>query len=201
MKSQSGVNLLLVDDQPSNLLALESMLSDLGHSIVKAASGREALRHLLKKDFAVILLDARMPEIDGFETARLIRERERSRLTPIIFITAALRTEEMVFKGYSVGAVDYLIKPVVPEILRSKVRVFVELATMRQKLEAEITERKRAEEEARQSERGSPKSFTPALSPSASALLRRDASSTQTMPFYGRWAIGGKKPSVEPRLS
>jgi two-component system sensor histidine kinase UhpB len=163
METQSRINLLVVDDQPSNLLALESMLSDLGHSIVKAASGREALRHLLKKDFAVILLDARMPELDGFETARLIRQRERSRFTPIIFITAALMAEEMVFKGYSVGAVDYLIKPVVPEILRGKVRVFVELATMRQKLEAEIIERKRAEEEVRQSEEKFSKIFHSSL--------------------------------------
>jgi PAS domain S-box-containing protein len=121
------VNILLVDDQPNNLIALEAMLADLDVNPVRAESGTEALRRLLDQDFAVILLDVQMPGLDGFETANLIRKREKSRHTPIIFVTALSRNESNVFQGYSVGAVDYLFKPIVPEILRSKVQVFVEL--------------------------------------------------------------------------
>ncbi|MDQ3623708.1 MAG: response regulator [Verrucomicrobiota bacterium] len=143
------LDILLVDDQPENLLALEAILGELGHNLIRAGSGREALRHLLARDAALILLDVYMPGMDGFETARLIRERERSHAIPIIFLTAAMNTEEMVFKGYSAGAVDYLIKPLVPEILRAKVAVFLELAAARQTLEEEIAERRRAEETAR----------------------------------------------------
>jgi signal transduction histidine kinase len=120
--------ILLVDDEPANLAALEAVLSDLGGSLVRARSGREALRCLLKQDFAVILLDVRMPDMDGFETARLIRERQRSTYTPIIFLTAAHRDETHVARGYSLGGVDYILKPFEPEILRSKVAVFIELA-------------------------------------------------------------------------
>lgn len=121
------VNILMVDDQPNNLIALDAMLGDMGENLVKAESGVKALRALLELDFAVILLDVQMPEMDGFETARLIREREKSKDTPIIFLTAQGPNERNVFKGYSLGAVDYLFKPIVPEILRSKVAVFVEL--------------------------------------------------------------------------
>jgi PAS domain S-box-containing protein len=121
------VSILLVDDQPNNLLALESILAETGQNLVKAHSGRAALRHLLEEDFAVILLDVQMPEMDGFETATLIREREKSRDTPIIFLTALSRSETNVFRGYELGAVDYIFKPFHPEILRSKVNVFVEL--------------------------------------------------------------------------
>jgi hypothetical protein len=145
------LNILLVDDQPENLLALEAVLEGLGHNLVRAASGRAALRHLLQQDFAVILLDIAMPDLDGFETARLIRERERTRATPILFLTAAYKTEEMVARGYAVGAVDYLLKPFVPEILRAKVSVFLELAAARQQLEEEIQQRQRAEAALRQS--------------------------------------------------
>jgi CheY-like chemotaxis protein len=123
----SAANILLVDDEPKSLYALQELLSTLGENLLTAASGEEALRHALKNDFAVILLDVRMPGIDGFETARLIRNRERSRLTPIIFLTAAADEMTSMFRGYEVGAVDYLMKPVVPEILKSKVSVFVEL--------------------------------------------------------------------------
>jgi signal transduction histidine kinase len=123
----SAANILLVDDEPKSLYALQELLSTLGENLLTAASGEEALRHALKNDFAVILLDVRMPGIDGFETARLIRSRERSRLTPIIFLTAAADEMGSMFRGYEVGAVDYLQKPVVPEILKSKVAVFVEL--------------------------------------------------------------------------
>jgi signal transduction histidine kinase len=122
------VNILLVDDQPANLVALEAMLQGLGQNLVRAESGREALKHLLTQDFAVILLDVKMPEMDGFETAALIRQRDRSRHTPILFLTAADTTQTQAVRGYAVGAVDYLVKPVVPEFVRSKVSVFVELA-------------------------------------------------------------------------
>jgi len=119
--------ILLVDDEPKSLFALQELLSTLGQNLMIAQSGEEALRLALKNDFAVILLDVRMPGIDGFETARLIRNRERSRLTPIIFLTAAADEMSSMFRGYEVGAVDYLQKPVVPEILKAKVAVFVEL--------------------------------------------------------------------------
>jgi signal transduction histidine kinase len=119
--------ILLVDDEPKSLFALQELLSGLGQNLMIAQSGEEALRLALKNDFAVILLDVRMPGIDGFETARLIRGRERSRLTPIIFLTAEADQMNQVFRGYEVGAVDYLQKPVIPEILKSKVSVFVDL--------------------------------------------------------------------------
>lgn len=141
------VNILLVDDQPANLIALEAMLQGLGQNLVKAASGREALKQVLAQDFAVILLDVKMPEMDGFEAAALIRERERSRLTPILFLTAADRSQTQAVRGYAVGAVDYLIKPVIPEIVRSKVAVFVELAKKNEQLVRQA-ERLRVSEQA-----------------------------------------------------
>ncbi len=122
------VNILLVDDQPANLIALEAMLQGLGQNLILAESGREALKCLLTQEFAVILLDVKMPEMDGFETATLIRERDKSRHTPILFLTAADKSQNLAVRGYAVGAVDYLVKPVVPEFVRSKVAVFVELA-------------------------------------------------------------------------
>lgn len=134
------VNILLVDDQPNNLLALESILAEPGKTLVRAESGKQALRHLLEMEFAVVLLDVQMPEMDGFETATLIRERERSRDTPIIFLTALSRSETNVFRGYELGAVDYIFKPFHPEILRSKVNVFVELFRRREELKAQTYE-------------------------------------------------------------
>ena len=122
------VNILLVDDQPANLVALEAMLQGLGQNLIRAESGREALKRLLTHEFAVILLDVKMPEMDGFETAALIRQRDKSRHTPILFLTAADNSQNHAVRGYAVGAVDYLVKPVVPEFVRSKVAVFVELA-------------------------------------------------------------------------
>jgi two-component system, sensor histidine kinase and response regulator len=122
------VNILLVDDQPANLVALEAMLQGLGQNLILAGSGREALKWLLTHEFAVILLDVKMPEMDGFETATLIRQRDKSRHTPILFLTAADASQTQAVRGYAVGAVDYLLKPVVPEFVRSKVAVFVELA-------------------------------------------------------------------------
>ena len=117
------VNVLLVDDQPNSLLALEAVLEGLPLNIVKATSGQEALRRLLQQDFALILMDVKMPGLDGFETATLIRQRARTQNTPIIFLTAFEHDEPQVFKGYSIGAVDYLSKPIVPQVLRSKVSV------------------------------------------------------------------------------
>src|SRR5438094_28350 len=118
---EQEVNILLVDDHPANLLALEAVLAGPGRKLVKAQSGREALRCLLNSDFAVILMDVKMPEMDGFETAALIHQRNRSRHTPIIFLTAFETNEVHMAKGYSLGAVDYLPKPIVAEVLRAKV--------------------------------------------------------------------------------
>jgi PAS domain S-box-containing protein len=121
------VNVLLVDDQEANLLALEATLQPLGQDLVWAGSGNEALHQLLRLDFAVVLLDVQMRGLDGFETARLIRGRERSRHTPIIFLTAAETPDFPAVKAYSLGAVDYLVKPVAPAILRAKVSAFIDL--------------------------------------------------------------------------
>ena len=120
-------NILLVDDRQDKILALEAVISSLGENIVKARSGKEALRHLLTTEFAVILLDVSMPVMDGFETAALIRKRPRSEHTPIIFVTSINNSENHISKGYSLGAVDYMLTPIVPEVLRTKVSVFVEL--------------------------------------------------------------------------
>ena len=144
------VNILLVDDQPANLLALEAMLQGLGQNLVKAESGREALKWLLTHDFAVILLDVKMPDMDGFETAALIRERDKSRDTPIIFLTAADKTHTEAVRGYAVGAVDYLVKPVVPEFVRSKVSVFVELAKKSELLRRQAEQLRLGEQSARE---------------------------------------------------
>ena len=140
MNVEQSVNILLVDDRAENLLALESILGNLGHQLVMAHSGQEALKALLKQDFAVILLDVQMPGIDGFETAELIRGRERSQHTPIIFLTALDRSDARVFKGYSVGAVDFLFKPFMPEVLRSKVAVFVDLFCKTQEIQRHAAE-------------------------------------------------------------
>jgi signal transduction histidine kinase len=119
--------ILVVDDEPKSLYALQELLSSLGQNLMVAQSGEEALKLALRHDFAVILLDVRMPGLDGFETAKLIRGRERSKQTPIIFLTAQADEMNSMFRGYAVGAVDYLMKPVVPEVLKSKVAIFVEL--------------------------------------------------------------------------
>ncbi|MBI4248485.1 MAG: response regulator [Elusimicrobia bacterium] len=127
MDREYSAKILLVDDQPEGLLAIETVLEGLGQNLVKARSGKEALWHLLREEYAVVLLDVQMPDMDGFELAALIRERDKSRRTPIIFMTAAYKSEDQVFRGYELGAVDYILKPIVPEILRSKVSVFVDL--------------------------------------------------------------------------
>ena len=126
------VTILMVDDHPANLLALEAILGGTGYQLVRAQSGAEALKALLRQEFALILMDVSMPDMDGYETAELIRRRESSRYTPIIFITANLKSDTHIVRGYSVGAVDYLFKPFVPEVLLWKVAVFVDLYTKRQ---------------------------------------------------------------------
>jgi PAS domain S-box-containing protein len=131
--AERRMRILLVDDTPENLVSLEAALSGLQEELVLARSGKEALRHLLQDDFAAILLDVRMPEMDGFETAELIRSRPRSRQIPILFLTG-YRNEEHLFRGYELGAVDFLFKPIVPEVLRSKVSVFVQLSRSNAKL-------------------------------------------------------------------
>jgi PAS domain S-box-containing protein len=134
---QMPVEILIVDDRPENLLALEAILEPLGQTIVRAGSGDEALRKLLSHNVAMILLDVQMPGINGFETARLIKSRERTKYIPIIFLTAISKDEEYVFEGYSVGAVDYMAKPFQPDILRSKVNVFVDLYQKQRQLAAQ----------------------------------------------------------------
>ncbi|MET0401366.1 MAG: ATP-binding protein [Cystobacter sp.] len=143
----TSARILAVDDHAPNLLALEATLGDLGE-VVKVQSGDEALLRLLREDFALILLDVQMPGLDGFETARLIKERERSRLIPIVFLTAHNRDAAHVFRGYAQGAVDYVLKPFVPEILRSKVSVFVELFLKEQQLKRQEALLRRREREA-----------------------------------------------------
>ena len=133
-------SILIVDDLPDKLLVFRTLLEDLGHELVCARSGGEALKAVLKSEFAVILLDVNMPDIDGFETADLIRRYKRSAHTPIIFITS-YADEMQTIRGYSLGAVDYILSPVVPEILRSKVKIFVELHVMQRRLRQRVDER------------------------------------------------------------
>jgi PAS domain S-box-containing protein len=125
------INILLVDDRRENLLALEAILSKLGENLVKVRSGGDALKFLLRNEAAVVLLDVEMPKMDGFQTAQLIREREKTRLTPIIFLTATSTSEMQVNHGYSLGGVDYIFKPLVAEVLRAKVATFVEMFKQR----------------------------------------------------------------------
>jgi PAS domain S-box-containing protein len=145
-KSVSKVKILLVDDRADKLLAVEAVLAPLEQNIVKARSGKEALRHLLSEDFAVILLDVSMPGMDGFETATLIRARERSQYTPIIFVTSISNSENNIFQGYSLGAVDYILTPIVPEVLRTKVSVFVELHRQTELIRQQAEQLRLAEE-------------------------------------------------------
>lgn len=146
------VNILIVDDKPSNLIALEEVLSGEGYCLTQAQSGKEALRMVLKEVFALILLDVRMPVMNGFETATLIRQREKTRDIPIIFITADYAGKDHIARGYALKAVDYLIKPFDPDRLRARVALLAELHLKTVQLEennlrlsAEIAERKRAE--------------------------------------------------------
>jgi signal transduction histidine kinase len=136
MSAKSKVNILMVDDEPGKLLSYEVMLGDLGENLIKANSGREALELLLKNDVAVVLTDVSMPRMNGFELADIIRQHPRFQQTPILFISAVLLTDLDRLKAYQVGAVDYISVPIVPELLRAKVSVFVELHRRAQQLEA-----------------------------------------------------------------
>src|SRR5689334_11471382 len=134
--SASGpVNILMVDDQPAKLLSYEVMLEELGENLLKATSGREALEMLLKTDVAVVLMDVSMPELDGFQLAQMIREHPRYQKTAIIFISAIQVEDVDQLRGYDIGAVDYVPVPVVPAVLRAKVRIFVDLYRKTQELE------------------------------------------------------------------
>src|SRR3954469_25306394 len=136
-------NVLLVDDVEANLVALEALLEGMGCELGGAGSGNEALRQLLKREFAVILLDVQMPGMDGFEVARYAREHPATREIPIIFLTAMHSSDENLLRGYGTGAVDFLFKPINPEVLRAKVRVFLELYLGKRRLTDEIQAPKR----------------------------------------------------------
>ena len=133
-KPPPAVSILVVDDDSTKRFALKTVLASLGEDVVEASSGADALRQLLRHEFAVVLLDVRMPGMDGFETARLIRQRPRSELTPIIFVTALDQADTDMGRGYDLGAVDFVFAPVVPAILRAKVTVFIELYRAQQEL-------------------------------------------------------------------
>jgi len=152
MSTVPNTNILIVDDDERNLMALQELLQSPMQNLVLASSGEEALRHVLRDDFAVILLDVRMPGLDGFATAKLIRECKRSRHTPIMFLTAVSEDVSSMFRGYQAGAVDYMIKPLIPEVLKSKIAVFVELHNKNATLAGEIAERKLVEERLRESQ-------------------------------------------------
>jgi len=141
--SAAKPSVLLVDDVEANLVALEAQLATLKYDLVRANSGNAALRELLKREFAVMLLDVQMPEMDGYEVARYARQNPATREVPIVFVTAMLETEDKVLRGYGAGAVDFLFKPVNPYILRSKVQVFAELYLAKRKLANEIEARRR----------------------------------------------------------
>ena len=149
--SDAPLNILLVDDRHDKLLALQRILADTGERLVLAHSGTEALRCLLEQEFALILLDVSMPVLDGFETAALIRQRKNSELTPIIFINAVSNSETHVSRGYSLGVVDYIPTPVVPEVLRAKVSFFLDLLRKNQLLKRQAEERERAQQQIQES--------------------------------------------------
>src|SRR6476661_4554477 len=154
--AEPRASILIVDDHPANLVALEAILSPLGHELVMARSGEEALRRILHGEFALILLDVQMADMNGFETASLIKQHPRSRHIPIIFITAVNRDAAHVFRGYSHGAVDYLVKPFDADILRSKAAVFIELFIRGEKLKLQerlLRERERDALERKSQER------------------------------------------------
>src|SRR3954469_5960010 len=127
MSSNGAARILVVDDHQENVSAVEVVLAPLGHDVVTAGSGEEALRHLLRDDFAVVLMDVRMPTMDGFETVELMKRRQRNEDAAVIFLTGVEKETRQVFRGYSAGAVDYIAKPVDPDVLRSKVAVLIDL--------------------------------------------------------------------------
>lgn len=135
MKNKNDVNILIVDDRTENLLVLESLLENIDCNIIKATSGNEALSLMLYYEFALVLLDVQMPDMDGFETAEYIRMNSKTRYVPIIFVTAISKEQKCIFKGYEIGAVDYLFKPIEPIMLQSKVKVFLELYNQKKMIE------------------------------------------------------------------
>lgn len=143
MPGRRSAKILMVDDRPDNLLALEAILQGLGHELIKASSGEEALKCLLTTDVAIILLDVQMPGMDGFETAARVKSREKTRDIPILFLTAIDGEAHQAFRGYAAGAVDYLAKPFDPWVLKAKVGVFVELYERRSELAAQADELRR----------------------------------------------------------
>jgi signal transduction histidine kinase len=152
MSDASRASILIVDDDPASLTVMQEILASQGARLVTATSGEEALRKVLDDDFAAILMDVRMPGIDGFTTASMIRERKRSKYTPIIFVTGHAEDLTTMFKSYRAGAVDYIAKPVIPDVLRSKLAVFVGLHDMNRILNAELAERSMTEQRLRTSE-------------------------------------------------
>src|SRR5579863_3143206 len=135
MGGDEKLNILLVDDQPAKLLSYEAILQGIDENLIKATSGREALEHLLRSDIAVVLMDVCMPELDGFELAAMIRDHPRFRKTAIIFVSAIHLTDVDRLRGYEMGAVDYVPVPVIPEVLRAKVKIFAELYRKSRQLE------------------------------------------------------------------
>src|SRR5689334_20701060 len=159
MEAQDKVNILVVDDQPAKLLSYEAMLAELGENLIKANSGREALEHLLREDITIVLMDVSMPELDGFELAEIIRQHPRYQKTAIIFVSAVQTTDLDRLKGYDSGAVDYVSVPVIPQLLRAKVRVFADLyrktreaEALNRDLEARVAERTQELERAAQAQ-------------------------------------------------
>ncbi|HYY29713.1 MAG TPA: ATP-binding protein [Chthoniobacterales bacterium] len=207
------VDILIVDDRADKRMALEATLASLGQNIVLARSGTEALRILLQKDFALIVLDVSMPGMDGFETAAIIRQRKSCELTPIIFISAVKYSDTHLFRGYSLGAVDYMLAPIVPEILRAKVSFFIELHKKSQQLkrhaemQAQLLREQAAREEAEVANRAKDRflatlshelrtPLTPVLF--ASSMLSKDP----TVPAHIREALDtiARNVEVEARL-
>lgn len=139
----AAAKILMVDDRPENLLALEAILQGLGHELLKATSGEEALKRLLVEDVAVMLLDVQMPGMDGFETAAHVKRRAKTRDIPILFLTAIDGEAHQAFRGYAAGAVDYLAKPFDPWVLKAKVGVFVELYERRRELDQQAEQLRR----------------------------------------------------------
>ena len=152
MSDASQASILIVDDDPASLTVMREILANQGARLVTATSGEEALRKVLDDEFAAIIMDVRMPGIDGFTTASMIRERKRSKYTPIIFVTAHAEDVSTMFKSYRAGAVDFISKPVIPDVLRSKMSVFVGLHDMNRMLNAELAERSLTEQRLRASE-------------------------------------------------
>jgi response regulator RpfG family c-di-GMP phosphodiesterase len=157
VSGQAPVNILIVDDEPKNLTVLEAILDDPGYRLVRAQSTEQALLALLAHEFALLILDIRMPDVTGFELAQMIKARKKYANVPIIFLTAYYNEDQHVIEGYTTGAVDFLNKPVNPAILRSKVAIFADLHRNRRNLEevnhalvAEVSSRRRAEEQLRE---------------------------------------------------